>query len=66
MINYTGYLSFITNYMSMRWWGYWDAYIFPVLSEWIKSDDKWLRRLAVATIPPYIRARKNEAKVCLE
>jgi len=40
--------------------------IFSLMEEWIKSDNKWVRRLAVATIPPYIRANKDESKVCLE
>jgi len=39
--------------------------IFSCVEEWIKSENKWIRRLAVATIPPYIRARKDDAKVCL-
>ena len=39
--------------------------IFSMMEEWIKSDNKWLRRLAVATIPPYIRASKNESQICL-
>ncbi len=38
---------------------------FSMMEEWIKSDNKWLRRLAVAVIPPYIRARKNESQTCL-
>ena len=40
--------------------------IFSLMHEWIKSEDKWIRRLAVATVPPYIRARKTESKACLE
>ena len=40
--------------------------IFSLMEQWINSDNKWLRRLAVATIPPYIRARKTESKICLE
>ncbi len=40
--------------------------IFSLMQEWIKSKNKWLRRLAVATVPPYIRARKTESKACLE
>jgi 3-methyladenine DNA glycosylase AlkD len=39
--------------------------IFSLMREWIKSKNKWIRRLAVATIPPYIRAEKTESKVCL-
>jgi 3-methyladenine DNA glycosylase AlkD len=33
---------------------------------WIKSPNKWIRRLAIATIPPYIRAKKAESKICLQ
>jgi len=40
--------------------------IFSLMEQWIKSENKWTRRLAVATIPPYIRARKSESQVCLE
>jgi 3-methyladenine DNA glycosylase AlkD len=40
--------------------------IFSLLDQWIKSKKKWIRRLAVATIPPYIRAEKTESKVCLQ
>jgi len=40
--------------------------IFSLLDEWIKSKNKWIRRLAVATIPPYIRAKKTESKISLE
>lgn len=36
------------------------------MRKWIKSKNKWIRRLAVATIPPYIRAEKTASKVCLE
>jgi 3-methyladenine DNA glycosylase AlkD len=39
---------------------------FSLMHEWIKSKNKWIRRLAVTTIPPYIRAEKTESKVCLE
>ena len=39
--------------------------IFSLMEEWKQSDNKWLRRLAVATIPPYIRAKKHESKICL-
>ena len=39
--------------------------IFSLMERWINSENKWLRRLAVATIPPYIRARKTESKICL-
>ncbi len=40
--------------------------VFSILKRWIHSDNKWIRRLAIATIPPYIRAKKEEAKTCLE
>lgn len=40
--------------------------IFSILKKWIHSNNKWIRRLAIATIPPYIRARKDDAKICLE
>ncbi|MDI6603442.1 MAG: DNA alkylation repair protein, partial [Patescibacteria group bacterium] len=40
--------------------------MFSLMHEWIKSENKWVRRLAVATIPPYIRAKKTESKICLE
>ena len=39
--------------------------IFNLMNRWLKSANKWIRRLAVATIPPYIRAMKTEAKFCL-
>jgi 3-methyladenine DNA glycosylase AlkD len=38
---------------------------FSIMSEWL-SQNKWIRRLAVATIPPYIRAKTTESKNCLE
>ena len=40
--------------------------IFSLMERWINSENKWLRRLAVATVPPYIRARKTESKICLK
>jgi len=40
--------------------------IFSLMHKWIKSKQKWIRRLTVATTPPYIRAEKTESKVCLE
>lgn len=36
------------------------------MEEWIKSENKWIRRLAIATIPPYIRAKPEESMICLE
>ena len=38
---------------------------FHLLNNWIHSENKWIRRLAVATIPPYIRARKTDSEFCL-
>lgn len=38
---------------------------FSSLRQWAKPDNKWIRRLAVATIPPYIRAKPEEAQFCL-
>jgi 3-methyladenine DNA glycosylase AlkD len=40
--------------------------MFPLMEEWIKSENKWVRRLAVATIPPYIRRKKTESEMCLQ
>ena len=39
--------------------------IFGMMEEWLESENRWLRRLAVATIPPYIRRRKEDARFCL-
>jgi 3-methyladenine DNA glycosylase AlkD len=39
--------------------------IFELLNEWVEAKNKWQRRLAIATIPPYIRAKKTESKICL-
>jgi len=36
------------------------------MHEWIKSKNKWIRRLAVATIPPYIRAERTESRTSLK
>ncbi len=38
---------------------------FEMINRWITSENKWVRRLAVATIPPYIRAKKDEIEICL-
>jgi 3-methyladenine DNA glycosylase AlkD len=40
--------------------------MFSLMEEWIKSRNKWVRRLAVATIPPYIRRKKRGSKMCLQ
>ena len=39
--------------------------MFSVLNEWKNSDNKWIRRLAIASIPPFIRAKKEEALLCV-
>ena len=40
--------------------------VFQLLNKWVASESKWIRRLAMATIAPYIRAKPNNAKLCLE
>ena len=40
--------------------------VFLLLREWTNSKNKWIRRLAMATIAPYIRAKPGEVKLCLE
>ncbi len=40
--------------------------MFSMMEKWIKAENKWIRRLAIATIPPYIRARPQNAEMCLE
>jgi len=37
-----------------------------LIDEWIKSENKWIRRLAVATIPSYIRERREKIGLCLD
>ncbi len=39
--------------------------IFSLLETWASSPNKWLRRLAAATVPPFIRAKKDRAHICL-
>ncbi len=39
--------------------------VFSLLESWLDSDNKWVRRLAVATLPPYIRMKGQKAEVCL-
>lgn len=39
--------------------------MFSLMNEWLESENKWIRRLAIATIPPYIRSRPEESEVCL-
>lgn len=40
--------------------------IFSLMEQWITSRNKWVRRLAAATIPPYVRAKPEESRTCLE
>ncbi len=40
--------------------------IFSLMERWITSRNKWIRRLAAATIPPYVRAKPEESRTCLE
>jgi len=40
--------------------------IFSLKHKWIKSKNKWIRRLAVATIPLYIRAERTESRTSLK
>jgi 3-methyladenine DNA glycosylase AlkD len=40
--------------------------MFSLMRGWVRSENKWVRRLAVATIPPYIRRRETESKMCLQ
>ncbi len=42
-----------------------DSRMWDTLSGWKNSQDPWLRRLAIATIPPYIRRKPQEAEKCL-
>ncbi|RME62996.1 MAG: DNA alkylation repair protein, partial [Nitrospirae bacterium] len=39
---------------------------FSLLHRWLNSENPWHRRLAVATVPPYIRAKRQEFQICLE
>lgn len=40
--------------------------MFRLMEGWVESENKWVRRLAVAAIPPYIRRRTSESNICLE
>ena len=40
--------------------------MFYLLKKWTKSNNKWVRRLSAASIPPFIRAKPSEAKICLK
>ncbi len=37
-----------------------------IISKWLKSNNFWLRRLAIATIPPFIRRKPDESVFCLK
>lgn len=34
--------------------------------KWLKSNNIWLRRLAIATIPPFVRRKPDESMFCLK
>ncbi len=36
--------------------------MFSIMEGWVLSKNKWIRRLAIATIPPYIRAIPQDSK----
>ena len=40
--------------------------MFSLMRGWMRLEKKWVRRLAVATTPPYIRRRVTESKMCLQ
>ena len=40
--------------------------VFQLLREWTASNNKWVRRLAMASIATYIRARPSDAEHCLK
>ncbi len=39
--------------------------MFSIMESWKKSKSKWTRRLSVAVIPPYIRAKPDDFEICL-
>ena len=39
--------------------------MFKLLREWGCSENRWIRRLAVASIPPYVRTSPNDIEECL-
>jgi len=39
---------------------------FSLLREWAASENKWVRRLSVATIASYVKSRPGDARLCLE
>ncbi len=40
--------------------------MFSILHNWVTSQHVWTRRLAIATVPPYIRTAKEDSKRCLD
>ncbi len=40
--------------------------MFLLLREWLKNKNKWVKRLAVTPIPPFIRVKPTMSKACLE
>ena len=40
--------------------------MFSILEEWVYSENKWVRRFAMATVPPLIRAKPEIAETCLK
>jgi 3-methyladenine DNA glycosylase AlkD len=39
--------------------------MFFLMHNWVKSENKWARRLAAATLTAYIRKRKEDSGICL-
>ncbi len=42
------------------------AEMFSLMHNWSRSTHLWIRRLSIATLPPYIRAKHNESERCLK
>ncbi len=42
------------------------AEMFSLMHDWSQSTHLWIRRLSIATLPSYIRARPNESERCLK
>ncbi|HDD64442.1 MAG TPA: hypothetical protein ENF53_04725 [Thermoprotei archaeon] len=40
--------------------------VFQLLKEWTSSNNKWVRRRAMASIATYIRAKPDDAEYCLK
>jgi 3-methyladenine DNA glycosylase AlkD len=40
--------------------------MFFLMHNWVKSENKWARRLAAATLTAYIRKRKEDSGICLQ